>query len=67
MMYCEFLERFFLKIACLFLAVLRRHCYVGFCLVVGSRGCSLAAVCGLLIVVLLLLQSMSSVVEAPGL
>ena len=43
---------FFLKkFKYLFLAVLVLHCYTGFSLVAMSRGCSLVAVRGLLIVV----------------
>ena len=46
------LHIFFLKkFKYLFLAVLVLHCYTGFSLVAMSRGCSLVAVRGLLIVV----------------
>ena len=50
---------------CLFLAVLGLHCCAGFSLVSGSRGCSLVAEPGLLIVVASLVASVGS--RAPEL
>ena len=42
---------YFIYLCISLLAVLGLHCCVGFSLVVASRGCSLIAVCGLLIAV----------------
>ena len=42
---------YFIYLCISLLAVLGLHCCAGFSLVVASRGCSLIAVCGLLIAV----------------
>ena len=62
----DLLCKMFFKMHYLFLAVLSLYCFTGFPLVVGSRGYSLAVVCGLLIAMPSLILELSSALGCVG-